>query len=309
VWIEEQSIDIFKAGESFSIPPTQSADWIVNVTLGLRSAAKFDDANLTLSISALNLTSEPFALPTIKGNLGKTTWVNVSWSIPDGVPQRWYPHNLGNPQLYDLTGTISLPDWVEDVSFTARTGFRTIRLIQSPYTDEEIAKRGITPGDKYHFEVNGHEFYTKGANLIPFDPFYPRIQTDYVRWILESAVNSGLNMVRVWGGGHYQPSEASVAGGVYDFYRICDEIGLLAWSELEFSDAMYPINDWMLDNYEPEVRQHVRRVNRHPSNAQWAGGNEIEGIVRFNGEPYLSEVRAILDSYSPDQRWLKCVDW
>jgi len=35
----------------------------------------------------------------------------------------------------------------------------------------------------------------------------------------------------------------------------------------------------LLDNIEPEVRQNVRRVNRHPSNVQWAGGNEIEGIV------------------------------
>ena len=53
----------------------------------------------------------------------------------------------------------------------------------------------------------------------------------------------------------------------------------MAWSELIFSDALYPINDFILESIEPEVRQNVRRVNRHPSNVQWAGGNEIEGIV------------------------------
>lgn len=45
------------------------------------------------------------------------------------------------------------------------------------------------------------------------------------------------------------------------------------------------------------MRQNVRRINKHPSNAQWAGGNEIEGIVinvnqtQANGTHYLNEVR------------------
>jgi beta-mannosidase len=45
------------------------------------------------------------------------------------------------------------------------------------------------------------------------------------------------------------------------------------------------------------VRQNVRRIKRNPSNAQWAGGNEVEGIVisanesLANGTHYLDEVR------------------
>ena len=102
--------------------------------------------------------------------------------------------------------------------------------------------------------------------------------------------------VRIWGGGIYQPD--SEADGVYDFYSLCDELGILAWSEFIFSDTLYPINDFLLESIEPEVRQNVRRVNRHPSIAQWAGGNEIEGIVTGvntslpNGTIYL--VRASL---------------
>lgn len=102
--------------------------------------------------------------------------------------------------------------------------------------------------------------------------------------------------MRVWGGGAYQPSSSGVSGGGYDFYSICDELGILAWSELIFSDTMYGINDFMLETIEPEVRQNVRRINRHPSNAQWAGGNEIEGIAIFdnnsfsNGHHYFNEV-------------------
>ena len=84
---------------------------------------------------------------------------------------------------------------------------------------------------------------------------------------------------------------------MYDFYSVCDELGILVWSELIFSDSLYPINGFLLESIEPEVRQNVRRINRHPSNAQWAGGNEIEGIVTTanktlaNGTHYLHEVR------------------
>jgi beta-mannosidase len=75
-------------------------------------------------------------------------------------------------------------------------------------------------------------------------------------------------------------------------------MGILAWSELIFSDSLYPINDFLLESIKPEVQQNVRRVNRHPSNAQWAGGNEIEGIVTAlmnskalgNATHYLDEV-------------------
>ena len=104
----------------------------------------------------------------------------------------------------------------------------------------------------------------------------------------------------MWGGGIYQPSDELTGG--YDFYSACDELGIFAWSELIFSDQLYPINDFLLDSIAPEVRQNVRRINHHPSNAQWAGGNEIEGIVLQvnastlidNGTHYLDEVSAFL---------------
>ncbi|KAK7021055.1 hypothetical protein VNI00_017544 [Paramarasmius palmivorus] len=90
-------------------------------------------------------------------------------------------------------------------------------------------------------------------------------------------------------------SDATNAGGVYDFYSISDEISKLAWSEFIFSDALSPINDFLLESVEPEVRQNIRRVNRHPSVAQWAGGNEIEDFAIAtntsldNGTIYLNE--------------------
>ncbi|TFK89842.1 glycoside hydrolase family 2 protein [Polyporus arcularius HHB13444] len=233
-----------------------------------------------------------------------STFVTAKFTVPNGVPELWFPANLGKPQLYNFTVTLSLDGNDTAASFTTRSGFRTIELIQTPYSQEELDAHGITPGDQWHFEVNGKAFYTLGTNIIPFDPFYARMTSAQVRWVLESAVASGQNMLRVWGGGIYQPSDELTGG--YDFYSVCDELGIFAWSELIFSDALYPINDFLLESVEPEVRQNIRRVNRHPSNAQWAGGNEIEGIVIGvnqslpNGTHYLDEYQTLFGEFLHD---------
>ncbi|KII92211.1 glycoside hydrolase family 2 protein [Plicaturopsis crispa FD-325 SS-3] len=285
VFIDEFSLDIYKHGQSFASPPVETADWVVNVTFFMRSAASWDAPKLSLAFPELGLHTQ-FQLPSIKESTVQSTRVSVNWTFPDGaVKQRWFPHTLGMPKLYNLTTSLQLDGGkkashsANSVSFNTTTGFRTVTLVQTPYSKKDVEERGITPGDNWHFEVNGVAFYTKGTNVVPFDPFYARIDPDKVRWVLESAKKTGQNMLRVWGGGIYQPSEANVAGGGYDFYSLCDELGILAWSEFIFADALYPVNDWFLATVEPEIRQNVRRVNRHPSNVQWAGGNENEGIV------------------------------
>ncbi|KAJ7480334.1 glycoside hydrolase family 2 protein [Mycena galericulata] len=304
VFLEETSVDIYKVGQNFSVPANETADWVVNVTLAVRSSGAFGSPTITLAFEELNLTSPAFPLDSLPVTADSPSWVTVLWQIPDGVPQRWYPHNLGTPTLYNLTLSLALDNSTDDIKATVRTGFRTIKLAQLAYSQEEIDERGITPGDQWHFEINGKAFYSLGTNIIPFDPFYARISTEQVRWVIESAVRSGQNMLRVWGGGIYQPDSEEDAG--YDFYSICDELGILAWSEFIFSDSLYPINDFLLESIEPEIRQNVRRINKHPSNVQWAGGNEIEGIVTgvntslANGTIFLDQFVTLFQDFLHD---------
>ncbi|KAA1472783.1 glycoside hydrolase [Dentipellis sp. KUC8613] len=318
--ISESSIDIFKRGyvDAAQSEPDQGAPWVVNISLGVHSAVSASSPSLSISIPELNFKSGPVAvgpldaLPsTSSGNIvSKPTWLRANFSIDDSLPQRWYPHNLGTPQLYNLTITLDLGFGSEDISFTTPVGFRTIRLLQTRYSDDEVKQRGIMPGDQWHFEVNGKAFYAVGTNIVPFDPFYARITDDKARWVLESAVAGGQNMLRVWGGGAYQPSSTAAthypphSTDTYSFYSICDEIGIMTWSEFIFSDALYGLNDFLLDSVNTEVRQNVRRINKHASNVQWAGGNEIEEIAQVAsllfGQHLLDEFVTLFQDFLHD---------
>ena len=191
LFIEEKSIEISKVGQKPSIRPNETADWLVNVTLALRSSDNIEHPSIVVSFPELNISSDELPIPSLSAETSQATFVSVNFTIPDGVPQRWYTHNLGTPKLYNIIVNV-LPS---NVSFTTTTGFRTIVLVQQPYPQSEIEERGITPGDQYHFEINGKAFYSLGTNIIPFDPFYSRMTTAQVRWIIESAVLSGQNMV------------------------------------------------------------------------------------------------------------------
>ena len=195
VFFEETSLEISKVGQTSIISANQSADWLVNVTLAVRSVVAADSPTVTITIPELNISSGPLPVNAVKAGTASPTTLRTSFTVPEGVPARWFPHNLGTPKLYNFTITLHL-DHKNSAGFVTRSGFRTIELVQTAYSQEEINARGITPGDQWHFAVNGRAFYTLGTNIIPFDPFYARMTTAQVRWVLESAVLSGQNMVR-----------------------------------------------------------------------------------------------------------------
>jgi beta-mannosidase len=181
--------------------------------------------------------------------------------------QLWWPNGLGPQSLYHFK--ISVVDCGKTLAtVTKRSGFRTIVLNMTPISDSQLAQ-GIAPGNNWHFEINGHEFYAKGSNFIPPDAFWPRVTQEKMEQLFQSVVDGNQNMLRVWASGAYTP----------DFiYDIADEMGVLLWSEFEFGDSLYPVAPEFLDNVREEANYNVRRVNHHPSLALWAGGNELENL-------------------------------
>ena len=182
----------------------------------------------------------------------------LSLTIQD--PELWWPVGLGAQTLHQLSITIG------SETQTRAIGFRTVELI----TDADDV------GNRFAFRVNGTEVFMRGANWIPADALPTRATPEAVRDLLQSAVDANMNMIRVWGGGQYEPDW---------FYDICSEMGLLVWHDFMFSCSLYPAHDnnW-LNLVEQEAHQQIMRLSSQPCMALWCGDNEVIGALNWYPE-------------------------
>ena len=202
----------------------------------------------------------------VDGNLVKTSAVilksgennlEVPFEIKD--PKLWWPNGMGEQALYNIEVRLSSDNYYATASH--RIGLRTIELVREP---DSI-------GTSFYFKVNGHSIFMKGANYIPQDVFLARPKKVNYEYILSSAQEANMNMIRVWGGGIYEKDE---------FYDLCDEKGLLIWQDFMFACAMYPGNKSYLENVKQEAIENVKRLRNHPSLALWCGNNEV--LIAWN---------------------------
>jgi beta-mannosidase len=202
----------------------------------------------------------------------------------------WWPRGHGDQPLYDVTVTLADQD-----SWHGRVGFRTVSLNVAPDND----------GTPFVLSVNDKPIYIRGANWIPDDAFVTRLTPETYRASVQDAVDAGMNLLRVWGGGIYE-SEA--------FYDVCDELGILVWQDFLFACAAYSEDEPLWSEVEAEAREAVGRLSKHASLAVWNGNNEnIWGYVEWGwrvplagrtwGEGYyfdlLPKIVAELDPRTP----------
>ena len=168
-------------------------------------------------------------------------------------PDLWWPNGMGEQTLYEVEVIVNADSNTDSKSH--RIGLRNIELV----TDKDSL------GSAFYFKVNGYPVFMKGANYIPQDPFATRPdQSDY-EFILNSAKEANMNMIRVWGGGIYENDL---------FYELCDEKGLLVWQDFMFACAMYQGDASFLENAKQEAIYNVKRIRNHASIALWCGNNE-----------------------------------
>ncbi len=192
--------------------------------------------------------------------------VELELTVED--PEFWWPAGLGPQRLHDLTVTLA------GATARRRIGLRHLAI--------DTTRDAI--GVPLTVVVNGHPVYARGANWIPTDALPSRITPEATRPLLESAVAANMNMIRVWGGGQYEPDW---------FYDLCDELGLLVWQDMMFSCSLYPADEAFLAEVDREIEHQVRRISSHPSIALWCGDNEVIGaltwfeVSRNNRDRYL----------------------
>jgi len=203
-------------------------------------------------------------------------------------PALWWPAGLGEQVLYDLEVRLG------DQALHRRIGLRSLELV-------------VGEDGGFRFRVNGRDVFARGANWIPADALPGRISQDKTRDLLQSAVDANMNMIRVWGGGRYEPDW---------FYDLCDELGLMVWQDFMFACNLYPSTPEFLDEIDREVREVVSRIDHHACIALWCGDNELLGALtwfeesRNNRDRYLvaydrlnRTIENALKETAPDANW------
>lgn len=174
----------------------------------------------------------------------------------------WNPNGRGEANLHNFEIKLS-KNHKSIHTKNIRIGLRTVDFVQEK--DEK--------GKSFYFKVNGIPLYIKGTNWIPADSFSPKATKEKYQKLIKAAKEANMNMIRVWGGGIYEDEE---------FYKACDENGILVWQDFMFAGSFYPADQEFLDNVKEEVKDQVNRLQNHPSIVLWCGNNEInEAIVNW----------------------------
>ena len=191
-------------------------------------------------------------------------------NIPD--PRLWWPNGSGDQPLYTVKAILKSGEKTIHKR-QVRTGLRTV----------EIVREKDNRGESFGIHVNGKLIFCKGANWIPADAMTGLLTEAKYKDLLGSCVEANMNMIRLWGGGLYEPDV---------FYEFCDENGLLIWHDFMFASGPYLATEPYLENVKAEIKNVVLRRRHHPSIALWCGNNESEHNMA-GGQKWLSNNPAV----------------
>ncbi|MET7278028.1 glycoside hydrolase family 2 protein [Kribbella sp. NPDC005582] len=229
-----------------SVRPLASADGVLTTHVALAWSTGAAETTVTVEVGGTTATA------TVAPGTESVVLTNTVADV-----ELWWPRGHGDQPLYDVTVTAGDDTW------TGRVGFRDITMNVAPDKD----------GGPFVLSVNGKPIYVRGANWIPDDAFVTRLNRSTYETSIQDALDSGMNLLRVWGGGIYETD---------DFYDICDEQGVLVWQDFLFACAAYSEEEPLWSEVEAEAQQAVTRLSKHASLAVWNGNNEnLWGYVEW----------------------------
>ena len=176
----------------------------------------------------------------------------------------WWPRGSGEAALYDAVAEIVAPDGAVLARDARKIGVRSIELVRDDVYGPD------RPG-QFLFKVNGEPIYVRGSNWVPLDSFHGRDMQHLIP-TLEMWADLNCNMVRVWGGGVYEPDA---------FFDWCDANGVMVWQDFMTGCGVFPQDDDYARATREEILSIVLRHRNHPSLALWSGNNENDGAFRW----------------------------
>lgn len=167
-------------------------------------------------------------------------------------PLLWWPVNKGPQNLYEAR-------------LTAYVGGVQCDQVSTRFGVREVTSDRNTPDGSRVFYINGKRLFIRGTNWIPEAMLRSTDERTYAE--LRYTRQSGINLVRLWGGG--------IAESDY-FYQLCDELGLLVWQEFWMTgDTRHPQDKAV---YLANVANTVKRIRNHPSLAYYVASNESSEV-------------------------------
>ncbi|MGA7719746.1 MAG: glycoside hydrolase family 2 protein [Ignavibacteriaceae bacterium] len=171
-------------------------------------------------------------------------------------PKLWWTNGFGSHYLYTFKYLVSAGNRLCD-SKEYKIGIRSL----------EVVRPKDSLGISFYVRLNGIPVFIKGASYIPQDNFQNRVTNQRYEYMVKSAADAHMNMLRVWGGGIYENDE---------FYNLCDQYGILVWQEFMFACAMYPTDSMFINSVKHEIVDNVTRLRNHSCVALYCGNNENE---------------------------------
>jgi beta-mannosidase len=217
----------------------------------LRLTARLDsDAQRPVLIRTM-IDGHPHAETTHVVAIGQN---DLEWSIDLADPALWWPRSLGAQPLTMVSVEVFVDEELSDRR-QRRTGLRQVSW------------------DDWVCSVNGERLFLKGANLLPTSSKFADAHPTAMRDDIESAVDLGLDALRVHGHVAHRHT-----------YAAADELGILLLQD-------FPLQWRYARSVRPQAVEQARALvdalGHHPSIASWSA----------HDDPTLSSVRQRTSSH------------
>lgn len=203
---------------------------------------------VTLTVEAENYTDAPVTAPLrtviMPHNFGGGGGVRhpLLVTLPVGRSAHTFTVKVKNPALW----------WSWDLGFPHLYKLLIMLGGEQPQAELCFGFREFTRGDDWALRLNGKRFFARGTNYLSdrfLSAMTPERYAEDVRLIREA----NMNMVRVFA--HLEQPE---------FYKLCDEQGILLWQDLPFQWGYDP-SGLFIQRACSLAKAAVRAIHHHPS--------------------------------------------
>lgn len=191
-------------------------------------------------------------------------------------PKLWYPNGYGEAYLY----TFVIKSGGREL-YSTPFGIRTVKIMQledkegseNYNTCLELKKTDNAKKSDFNerfsgfvVKINGERVMCKGANWVPCEPFAISDTKEKTTKLLTLAKESGINMLRVWGGGAFESEH---------FYNECSRLGIMVTQDFLMACGDYPEEqEWFLEGLKSEAKYATKLIKNKPCLVWWTGDNE-----------------------------------